>query len=122
MKKMVRGELTVFLSLVFLLLLSFVGAILESASLQVAKNEKRADAGRAIESVFAEYQRELFEGYGIFALDGSYETEEFSESNILNRLSYYGAENIDTEIQAVRYLTDKNGKAFYEQAVQLEKE
>ena len=32
MKKMVKGEITVFLSLVFLLLLTLVGALLESAS------------------------------------------------------------------------------------------
>lgn len=121
-KKMVRGELTAFLSLVFLLLLSLVGAVLESASIQVMKNERRADAGRAMESVFAEYQREFLEEYEIFAIDGSYETEVFSESNILNRLSYYGAENIDMEISEVRYLTDEDGKAFYEQAVQYEKE
>lgn len=40
MKKMVKGEITVFLSLVFLLLLALVGALLESASIQLAKNEK----------------------------------------------------------------------------------
>lgn len=122
MKKMVRGDLTVMLSLVFLLLLGFVGAVLESASIQVTKNEKRTDAARAIESVFAEYQRDLFDRYHIFAIDGSYETGDYSENNILNRLSYYGAENIDLDIKEIRYLTDKNGKAFFEQAVQYEKE
>ena len=61
MKKMVRGELTVFLSFVFLLLLALVGAVLESASIQMLKNEKRADASMATESVFAEYQRDLLE-------------------------------------------------------------
>lgn len=64
---MVKGEITVFLSLVFLLLLTLVGALLESASIQLAKNERRADAGRAVESAFAEYQKDLLERYGIFA-------------------------------------------------------
>ena len=58
---MVKGEITVFLSLVFLLLLTLVGALLESASIQLAKNERRADAGRAVESAFAEYQKDLLE-------------------------------------------------------------
>ena len=40
MKKMVKGELTAFLSLVFILLVSLVGAVLESASIQVMKNER----------------------------------------------------------------------------------
>lgn len=122
LKKKVKGELTAFLSLVFLLLLSLVGSVLESASIQVMKNERRADASRAMESIFAEYQRELFDEYGILAIEGSYESGEFSESGILNRLSYYGAENLDMEISQVRYLTDLSGKGFFEQAVELEKE
>ena len=119
---MVNGELTAFLSLVFILLLTLVGAVLESASLQVLKNEKRADAGRAAESVFAEYQKEMFEEYKIFTLDASYESGTMSESNILNRLSFYGAENMEISIEAVRYLTDQSGQAFYRQAVEYEKE
>lgn len=119
---MVKGELTAFLSLVFLLLLSLVGSVLESASIQGMKNEKRADASRAAESVFAEYQRELLEVYEIFALEGSYETGDMSESNILNRLSFYGAENMEIEMEAMRYLTDQNGQEFYRQAVAYEKE
>ena len=118
---MVKGEITVFLSLVFLLLLTLVGALLESASIQLAKNEKRADAGRAVESAFAEYQKDLLERYGIFAIEGSYESGTMSEENILNRLSFYGAENIETEIAAIRYLTDQNGKEFLRQAVEYEK-
>ena len=101
MKKMVKGEITVFLSLVFLLLLTLVGALLESASIQLAKNERRADAGRAVESAFAEYQKDLLERYGIFAIEGSYESGTMSEENILNRLSFYGAENIETEIAPI---------------------
>ena len=61
MKKMVCGELTVFLSFIFFLLLVLVGAVIESASIQIRKNEKRADASMAVESVFAEYQRDLLE-------------------------------------------------------------
>ena len=119
---MVKGELTVFLSLVFLLLLTLAGALLESASIQLLKNERRADAGRAVESVFAEYQKDLLKRYGIFAVESSYESETVSEDNILNRLSYYGAENIETDIVAIRYLTDQQGKEFVRQAVEYEKE
>lgn len=122
MKKMVKGELTAFLSLVFLLLLSLVGGVLESASIQGMKNEKRADASRAVESVFAEYQRDLLEVYEILAMEGSYETGEMSESSILNRLSFYGAENMEIEMEAVHYLTDQNGCEFYRQAAAYEKE
>ena len=56
-----RGEVTAFLALIFVLLVSFVGSLMESASLQSAKSYRRADMNRAVESVFAEYQRELLE-------------------------------------------------------------
>lgn len=115
MKKMVRGELTVFLSFVFFLLLALVGVILESASIQMLKNEKRADASMATESVFAEYQRDLLENYHIFALEESYESGEVSEEHILNRLRYYGAENMDMDIAArrlVRNVGNRSGTIF----------
>ena len=60
---MKKGEVTAYLSLVFILLMTFVGGIMESASIQMAKNYRRADMNRAMESVFAEYQKELLEEY-----------------------------------------------------------
>lgn len=121
MKRTAKAEITVFLSLVFLMLLALVGAVIESASIQVRKNEKRADAGRAAESVFAEYQIDLMDRYGIFALEGSYESGIMSEENVLNRLSFYGAENMEIKIASIRYLTDDLGKEFYRQAVEYQK-
>ena len=113
----VRGEITVFLSLVFILLISFAGGLMESASIQMAKNYRRADMNRAIESVFAEYQKELLEEYGIFALDGSYETGQYSEQNLTDRLEYYGADNIKQKIQRIQFLTDHGCQTFWEQVV-----
>ena len=121
MKKTVNGEMTVFLSMLFLLLLSIVGSVLESASLQTMKNQKHADAVSAIESVFAEYQKELLEEYHIFAVDSSYESDIPSEDHILNRLSFYGAENMNPDILKIRYLSDDEGWPFYEQAARYEK-
>ena len=60
---MEKGEVTAYLSLIFILLISFVGGIMEAASVQMAKNYRRSDMNRAIESVFAEYQKELLEEY-----------------------------------------------------------
>lgn len=38
-----KGEITAFLSLIFVLMISFVTAILESASVQAEKNQARLD-------------------------------------------------------------------------------
>ena len=48
MKRTKKGEITAFLSLIFVLLVSFILAMLESAVIQTAKNQKRLDADRAV--------------------------------------------------------------------------
>lgn len=108
---MKRGEITAFLSLIFLLLLSFTGAMVESASIQVLKNHKKADMSLAIESLFAEYQKELLEEYDIFALD------ERAGQSMMSRLAYYGGKGIENEAVQSELLTDDSGKAFYEQVI-----
>lgn len=114
-QRYLKGEVTVYLSLVFILLISFAGAMLESASLQNVKNYRRADMTRAVESIFAEYQKELWEVYGIFALEGSYETGSYNEELLKERLAYYGASGMDQEITRIQLLTDQGASAFYEQ-------
>lgn len=122
LKKSKNGEITVYLSLIFMLLISFIGAMMESASLQEAKNYRRADVNRAIESVFAEYQIELLEEYDLFGLEASYETGQYSEEQIIDRLSYYGAEGAEQEITKIQFLTDQGCQPFYDQAAAYVKE
>lgn len=112
---MQKGEVTAYLSLVFILLLSFAGSIMESASIQMAKSYRRTDMNRAIESVFAEYQKELLEEYDIFALEGSYESGDYSEEKLVDRLGFYGASDMEQSVTKIEFLTDHGAKAFYEQ-------
>ena len=114
---MEKGEITAFLSLIFVLMISFVTAILESASVQAEKNQARLDMDRAVYSVFGEYQKELLEEYGIFAVEGSYETGNFSEKQLIDRMHYYGASGIWPEVEGIQFLTDQNGQAFREGVV-----
>lgn len=114
---MKKGEVTAFLSLIFILILSLIGAVTESASIQAAKNKRRGDVDRAVESVFAEYQRELLESYDVFALEGTYETGEFSEENIIDRLQIYDVGNGEHQVQKMQFLTDDSGRAFREQVI-----
>ena len=110
-----RAEVTAFLSLTFILLVTFIGGIMESASIQMAKNYRRADVNRAMESVFAEYQKELLEDYDIFSLEGTYESGKYSQRLIEKRLKYFGADNIENDIQRIQFLTDNGAEAFFEQ-------
>ena len=110
-----RGSVTAYLALVFLLLLSFVTSVMEAASVQMAKNYRRADMNRAIESVFAEFQTELQEEYGIFALDAGYESGRYAENQIPDRLAVYGADHMKQDIRRICFLTDQKGEAYLEQ-------
>lgn len=110
------GEMTAFLALIFILIISFAGSLMESASIQSAKNYRRADVNRAMESVFAEYQKEMLEEFDLFVLDGSYESGSYSEDRIADRLSFYGAGNMDHDIKRLEILTDRGGAPFLEQA------
>lgn len=115
--KMRKGEITAYLSLILILLAAFAGSMLEGASIQIAKNYRRADMNLAVECIFAEYQKELLEDFDIFALEGSYETGIYSEEKMLERLTYYGAGNMEQNIRKIQFLTDRGCQSFYEQAI-----
>ena len=110
-----NGEVVVFLSLIFILMITFVAALLDGVSIQMAKNYRRADMNRAMECVFAEYQKELLEHYDVFALDASYETGQYAEENLADRLEYYGVSNTEQKIKRVQFLTDRKCQAFHDQ-------
>lgn len=115
LQKEYRGEVTAYLSLIFILLITFIGGIIESASIQLAKNYRRADTNRAMECVFAEYQKELLEEYDIFALEGSYETGQYTEKNITERLGYYDEGRLEHKVKRLQFLTDKGCSSFFGQ-------
>lgn len=111
-----KGVMTAFLAMIFILMLSVVAALIESASIQITKNRKRADTLLALESTFAEYQRELLEEYEIFARYGC------EESVIKQRLNYYGAKNMEHRLLRKQLLTDAQGAPFYHMAVRYMKD
>ena len=109
---MKKGEITAFLSLVFVLTVSFVLGILEISIIQTSKSMSRLTVDRAVFSIFGEYNPKLFSDYHIFAIEGSYGTGDFSEDRLTGRMRYYGTAGIEQEIKGVQYLTDLNGQAF----------
>lgn len=115
---MKKAEITAFLSLVFILLVSFTGSILDVTSLQIAKNYRRMEAEKAIECVFAEYQKELLEEYDVFALDAGFESGNYSEDLMSKRMEYYGLVNSNNAIESIKFLTDNKGEAFYQQVME----
>lgn len=108
-----KGEITAFLSLIFLLVISLVGAMVQSASIHTTKSMKRSDMELAMESIFAEYHPDLLKQYEVFAKEGA------SNIGISQRLDFYGAKNINHTIEKMELLSDCNGASFYEQVIRF---
>ena len=111
-----KGELTIFASLIFLLVLSLAMTLLKSAALQVEKSEVRAKMQLALESVFAEYHREILEDYDLFV------RADCTEEVLKKRLQYYGIVDVDHKIIKSKLLTDDGGLPYYQGAVRYMKD
>src|SRR5699024_6866841 len=114
---MKKAEITVFLSMALILTVSFILGILQITVIHTSKNMSRLETDRAVFSLFGEYQRNLLEDYKIFAIEGTYETGDFSEDRLIGRMHYYGTGNTDHEVTGIQFLTDNRGQAFREQVI-----
>ena len=64
-----KGSVTIFLSLILLIVIGIIGSLLEAARVKVAE-EITLDNGYLAESnILAEYQRELWDDYHVFFVD-----------------------------------------------------
>ncbi|MBR1876759.1 MAG: hypothetical protein IJ805_06605, partial [Lachnospiraceae bacterium] len=67
-----RGTITVFLSLILTIILSLIMAVTESAIYHAARMKTEMIADMGMDSVFAEYNRELLSRYDLYFIDTSY--------------------------------------------------
>lgn len=94
MKKCQAG-ITVFLSMILIIVLSVVFIFLEYARVMGLAACTEMDAAQTCSSLMAEYSRPLREKYGILCLDGSYDTGSFSLSLAENRAADLSDESLD---------------------------
>ncbi|MDO5541486.1 MAG: DUF5702 domain-containing protein [Eubacteriales bacterium] len=131
-----KGTISVFLSLISVLLISVLTTSIESSRIQGCRAKAAACLDMGLFSVMGEFERELLEHYDVFFLDGAagsstYSVDginealhEFMEYNVkpnkgmlLKRYDAFGLNLNDTKIDGVCFATDDNGQAFYQQAV-----
>lgn len=122
-----KGSLTIFMALCMLVFLTFCMILVEG----VRNYYIRAKAALAMEltefSVLSEYQKELFDTYGMFFLDLDYEQGRESISALEQRAEYYlnaNAGEIKTNqvwAQNFERATDCEGNAFFLQAIEVMK-
>lgn len=134
-----NGYLTVYMALCIGVILSLCLTLIEGARRSGAAMEAACVADIGIQSVFAEYHRQLLEQYNLFAIDSSYGTANPSPYNTEARLLYYLEKNLNledvflvsfgyrdflklcvdgVEMTSVSILTDQGGTVFRRRAVE----
>lgn len=132
---MLKGSISIFISLIMSVILMFSSAICESIRFRGAKIAGVCAADAAVESALSKYDEKLLEEFGIF---GSYYEDkqallslisEDIEKNLYPEGEFLLLKDSDfwqlslTDINAKEYelLTDNGGDAFYRQAVEFAK-
>ena len=138
------GVITVYLSLILLIILSLLFTVIESARVYTARVYVERSLTTAMDSVMAEYYEPLWKEYHIFGLDASYGSDSVQASEIKAKLEDYmsyplyqnspgeqrkdqkGTDLLTTSIDSVSltdltFLTDCQGELFLNEAVKYMK-
>ena len=127
-ENMADGAITLFLSIVLLVVLSLICTVAESTRLYLAMVHSKSQGFRAVETEFAGYAKQLFDDYGILALfeqekiddrvRGNIELENKFDEDCTNLIStnFDEADRLYT-----KYITDYGGEDFIKQVLEYEK-
>ncbi|SCX92708.1 hypothetical protein SAMN02910371_00468 [Butyrivibrio sp. INlla14] len=95
MRSQTKGYITVFLSLSIMIILSLVLALYQGARIGAVRMKTECVADISMNSVLAEYSRELYEQYGLLMVDTSYGTGNPSIKNLEDHLRHYAEKNFE---------------------------
>ncbi len=122
MKEKYRGQITVFLSLILICVCGLICGLLESARTAAARCYIEIAAGSAMDSLFSQYHRALWEEYRIFGLEHFEEQELTAEFADFFR-AYEEQENWypfvleDCQVVDRQLLTEASGTYFLQEIV-----
>ncbi len=138
MRRVFRGEMTVFLALTLMLVASLLFTLIEGARYRCLRSIADMDRIMEAESSFADYNVELLKHYGLLYLDDSYGTGTENINRIAGRIQTLSESNLnpdtgfmsdllrmkmtDCGIDEYELATDYGGDAFRRQAVEYTKE
>lgn len=139
-RKGADGYLTIYISLTLLVMLSLCLTLIEGARRSCTRLETECAVDIGLNSIMAEYHRELFRQYNLFYIDSSYGTRVPTYCNTQNRLQYYieqnlnpqkggvyesvykdflGLQLLDAYVDKVVFATDAEGMRFRKKAAQV---
>ena len=127
MKKTAKGSITVFLSLIMLLIFSLVCTVIEISRISSAYARCNEITYMALDSTFSSYAREIFEDYGVMVLWkndtqllNDYKKYVDKNSNYKKdfRYSIYdilGVRHNNSKVETVKNVMDNGGEIVYDQ-------
>lgn len=142
-KNKIQGYLTVYITLIMTILLSLCLTLIEGARYSTIRMEAELIAEIGMDSILAEFHRELLEQYNLFFIDTSYGTStpscQFTQEHLKHYLEknckmnevflgdwFYQdllSLNIDNvQINRIRTAIDNNGKVLRNQAIEAIKD
>lgn len=95
--KRTAAYLTVYFSIVLAVMLSLCLALIEGARQSAIRMEMEYVTEIGLDSVLAEYHRELLEYYNLFAIDTTYGTDTYGHERIADHLRTYIDRNLSRE-------------------------
>lgn len=133
-----KGSITIFVSLVMLLVASLLFTMLEAARVPGLKAKADMNAMLSTESALAEYQPELWERYDLLYLDLGYGGQSINLTKLKERILTLNQENLNPKesafsgtradmyrmnvtqcvVSEYELATDDGGAAFFSQAVE----
>lgn len=138
MRRAVKGEMTVFLSLTLMLIASLLFTLAEGARFRCLRSIADMDRILETESAFAEFDTALLEQYGLLFLDDSYGTGVENLNRVAGRIMTLAESNLnpdtglgsdllrmkmrDCGIESYELATDYGGDAFRRQAAEYTRE
>lgn len=123
------GAVTLFLCLIFTIMLSFIMIVLESSRIHIVKAHTEGISHIALESAAGYFSLPLFENYGIFAINmpDSYLTpllEGYINDNLSPSAGFMGSwydfcqiDSYTCNSDKIYHITDENGKIFADQII-----
>ena len=128
-----KASITIFISLIFTILLSLLLILVEGTQIGATKVQAKLVAELAMDSCMAEYHQALWKNYHVLYIDDSYGTSKGSMHKLAKHLQTYVEKNAKQEllgctsflrlqvpyleIDDVAFATDEGGKVWKAQAV-----
>ncbi len=132
MKSRNKGYVSLYLCLVLAIIIPLLATMIESARYSVIRQTLQCAVNLSLDSLLAEYNKELFDEYDLFFIDSSYGLDKGDVNNVLEHLEDYLSYNLEpdkdlifpgysnitglgtdsVEIVSVARATDNGGEVF----------